>query len=130
MKWCFLGRERERNGRWKNKWRAKGAPHHAMARPGLARATMWCGGMVGPPGLFQVPLYPILDEKNLKTIFWNFSRNFIFEDFQKLRNDKKNTRKRIRNDRKQIQTKSIAALRYSNMQLNSRDKSEQGGRKK
>jgi hypothetical protein len=40
-----------------------GAPHHATARPGLARATMWCGGMVGPPGLFQVPLCPISDIK-------------------------------------------------------------------
>jgi hypothetical protein len=38
----------------------------------------------------------------------------------------KNTEKRIRNDGKQIQTKSTAALRYSNMQLNSEDKSEQG----
>jgi hypothetical protein len=31
------------------------------------------------------------------------------------------------NDRKQIKTKSTAALRYSNMQLNSGNKSEQGG---
>jgi hypothetical protein len=40
-----------------------GAPHHAQARLGLARTTRWCGGMVGPPGLFQVPLCPILDVK-------------------------------------------------------------------
>jgi hypothetical protein len=40
-----------------------GDPHHAMVRPGMARATRWCGGMVGPPRLFQVPLCPILDVK-------------------------------------------------------------------
>jgi hypothetical protein len=34
--------------------------------------------------------------------------------------------KRIWNDGKQTQTMSTAALRYSNMQLNSGDKSEQG----
>ena len=38
----------------------------------------------------------------------------------------KNTGKRLWNDGKQIQTKSTAALRYSNMQLNSGNKSEQG----
>jgi hypothetical protein len=55
----------------------------------LARATMWCGGMVGPPGVSQVPLCPIFEVKNLKTIFWNFLTNFIFEDFQKLTNEYK-----------------------------------------
>jgi hypothetical protein len=48
-----------------------GGPHHAQARPGLACATRWCGGVVGPPGLFQVPLCPILDVKNL-IIFFEF----------------------------------------------------------
>jgi hypothetical protein len=33
------------------------------------------------------------------------------------------------NDRKQIQTKLIAALRHSNMKLNSGNKNEQGGNK-
>jgi hypothetical protein len=42
---------------------------------------MWCGGMVGPHGVSQVPLCPIFEVKILKTIFWNFLRNFIFEDF-------------------------------------------------
>jgi hypothetical protein len=41
-----------------------GGPHHAMARPGLGHATMWCGGMVGPPSVSQVPLCPIFDIKN------------------------------------------------------------------
>jgi hypothetical protein len=45
---------------------------------------MWCGGMVGPPGVSQVPLCPIFDIKNLKRIFWNFSRNSIFEDFSEI----------------------------------------------
>jgi hypothetical protein len=40
-----------------------GAPHHATARPGPSRATMWCGGMVGHPGVSQVPLCPIFDIK-------------------------------------------------------------------
>jgi hypothetical protein len=31
-----------------------GGPHHA---------TMWCGGMVGPPGVSQVPLCPKFDIK-------------------------------------------------------------------
>jgi hypothetical protein len=58
-----------------------------MARPGLGRATMWCGGMMGPHGVSQVPLCPKFNIKILKTIFWNFSRNFIFEDFLKLTKD-------------------------------------------
>jgi hypothetical protein len=79
--------EREWNGRWKYKWRAKRAPHHATAWPGLDRATMWCGGMVGPPWGVPGASLPHFRHKNLKTIFWNFSRNFIFEDFQQLTND-------------------------------------------
>jgi hypothetical protein len=39
----------------------------------------------------------------------------------------KNSGKRRWNDRNQIQTKSTAALRYSNMKLNSGNKSEKGG---
>jgi hypothetical protein len=38
--------------------------------------------------------------------------------------------KRIWNNGKQIQTKSIAVLRHSNMQLNSGNMGEQGGSKK
>jgi hypothetical protein len=37
--------------------------------------------VVGPPEVSQVPLCPIFNIKNLKRFFWNFSRNFIFEDF-------------------------------------------------
>jgi hypothetical protein len=37
--------------------------------------------MAGPPEVSQVPLCPIFDIKFLKRFFWNFSRNFIFEDF-------------------------------------------------
>jgi hypothetical protein len=44
---------------------------------------MWCGGMVGPLGVSQVPLCPIL-QKKLKRIFWNFSRNFIFDGFSEI----------------------------------------------
>jgi hypothetical protein len=40
-----------------------GAPHHATVRPGLGRATIWCGGMVGPPRVSQVPLCPKFDMK-------------------------------------------------------------------
>jgi hypothetical protein len=58
-----------------------------MAWPGPVHATMWCGGMVGPLGVSRVPLCPKFDIKKLKRIFWNFSRNFIFEDFQKLTKD-------------------------------------------
>jgi hypothetical protein len=35
-------------------------PHHATAR---GHATMWCGGMVVPPEVSQVPLCPIFDIK-------------------------------------------------------------------
>jgi hypothetical protein len=40
--------------------------------------------MVGPPEVCQVPLCPIFDIKILKDFFWNFSRNFIFEDFSEI----------------------------------------------
>jgi hypothetical protein len=86
---------------------------------------MWCVGMVGPPGVSQVPLYPIFYVKFLKQFSGIFRETLflrIFRNSQMI----KNTGKRIWNDGKQIQTKSIAALRYSNMQLNSGDKSEQG----
>jgi hypothetical protein len=53
----------------RGKWRARGAPHHATARPSMGHATMWCGGMVGPPEVSQVPLCPIFDIKE-------FSENF------------------------------------------------------
>jgi hypothetical protein len=36
-----------------------GGPHLATALPGPGRATMGCGGMMGPPGVSQVPLCPI-----------------------------------------------------------------------
>jgi hypothetical protein len=37
--------------------------------------------MADPPEVSQVPLYPIFDIKNLERFFWNFLRNFIFDDF-------------------------------------------------
>jgi hypothetical protein len=40
-----------------------GGTHHATVWPGPGRATMWCGGMVGPPGISQVPLCPKFDVK-------------------------------------------------------------------
>jgi hypothetical protein len=58
-----------------------------MARPALARATMWCGGMVGPPRLFQVPLCPILDVKILLKISGIFQETLFSSDFHKLIND-------------------------------------------
>jgi hypothetical protein len=45
---------------------------------------MWCGGMVGPPEVSQVHLCPKFDIKILKIIFWNFLRNFMFEDFSEI----------------------------------------------
>jgi hypothetical protein len=39
----------------------RGGPHHAMARPGPGRTTVWCGGMLGPPGVSQMPLFPKFD---------------------------------------------------------------------
>jgi hypothetical protein len=55
-----------------------------MARPGLGRAPLWWGGMVGPPEASQVPLCPIFWHKNLKRFFQKKSRNFIFEDFSEI----------------------------------------------
>jgi hypothetical protein len=60
---CFF-RERESGMAGGEISGGPGAPHHCMARPALARATRWCGGMVGPTGLFRMPLCPILDVKN------------------------------------------------------------------
>jgi hypothetical protein len=68
-------REREWSGGWRGKWRARGALHHATARPDPGHATMWCGGMVGLPEVSQVPLCPIFDRK--------FKKNFL-EFFEKL----------------------------------------------
>jgi hypothetical protein len=79
-------REREWSGWWRGKWRVRG-PHIATARPGPGRATMWCGGMVGPPWGVPGASLPQIWHKNLKRIFWNSSRNFIFEDFHKLTKD-------------------------------------------
>jgi hypothetical protein len=73
-------RERERNGWWKNKWRARGP--HTMPWRDLAWPIPPCGVVA-----WWVPLVvlgaslPHFRHKNLKTFFWNFSRNFIFEDF-------------------------------------------------
>jgi hypothetical protein len=51
-----------------------------MAPPGLGRATMWCSGMVGPPGVSQVPLRPIFDEK-FKNNFLEFFKKLYFRGF-------------------------------------------------
>jgi hypothetical protein len=51
---------------------AMGAPHHATTRPGPGHATMGCGGMVGHPGVSQVPLCPKFDIKILKEFFGIF----------------------------------------------------------
>jgi len=59
---CLVGRESEVVGGGASE--GPGGPH-TMPRRGLgvARTTTWCGGMVGPPGLLQVPLCPILNIK-------------------------------------------------------------------
>jgi hypothetical protein len=61
MEWRFFERESEVAGGEVSG--GPGAPHHATARPGPGRATMWCGGTVGPPGVSEVPLCPIFDIK-------------------------------------------------------------------
>jgi hypothetical protein len=72
--------EREWSGRWKNKWRARGP--HMMPRRGQAWTAPPCGVEAWwSPVVSQVPLYRIFEVKSLKTIFWNFLRKFIFEDF-------------------------------------------------
>jgi hypothetical protein len=121
MKWCFLGRDSGvAGGRISG---GPGGPHHAMTRPSLDRATMWCGGMVGPPGVSQVPLCPIFEVKIFFKKYGIFRETLflrIFRNWQMI----KNTGKWLWTDGKQIQTKSTTALRYSNMQLNSGNKSE------
>ena len=71
-------RVREGNGRGESKWRAKGAPHLALARPGCAprHHMVWpaCGSPWAAPGA-SLPLFM---RKNFLDIFWKFSRNFIF----------------------------------------------------
>jgi hypothetical protein len=54
-----------------------------MAHPSLDRATMWCGGMVGPPEVSQVPLYPIFDVKILKKNL-EFFEKLYFRGFSEI----------------------------------------------
>jgi hypothetical protein len=85
MEWCFF-REREWNGRWRNKWRARGAtPCHGAAWPGLHHHVVWWHG--GSPWVVPSASLPHFRLKKLINIFWNFLRNFVFEDFQKLTNN-------------------------------------------
>jgi hypothetical protein len=60
-------------------------PCHGAARLGPCHHVVWWHG--GSPRGVPGASLPHFRRKNLKTIFWNFSRNFIFEDFQKLTND-------------------------------------------
>jgi hypothetical protein len=48
---------------------------------------MWCGGMVGPPGVSQVPLCPIFDIKNEKEFSGIFLETLFLRTFQKLTRD-------------------------------------------
>jgi hypothetical protein len=76
-----------------------------------------------------MPLCPISDVKILKQfsgIFRETLFSWIFRNQQMI----KSMGKQIWNNGKQIQTKSTAVLRYSNMQLNSGNMGEQGGSKK
>jgi hypothetical protein len=50
----------------------------AWAAPPCGEVAWW------DPGVSQVPLCPIFCHKNLKRIFQNFLRNFIFEDFSEI----------------------------------------------
>jgi hypothetical protein len=54
-----------------------------MARPGLGHATMWCGGMVAPPGVSQMPLCPNFDVK-FKNNFLEFFEKIYFRGFSKI----------------------------------------------
>jgi hypothetical protein len=125
--WCgdILG-ERVKWG-WRGKWRAKGGPspcHGAAKTWPRHHVVRWHGG--SPWGVPGASL-PNFWHKNLKRIFQNFSRNFYFRGFFSNWLEIKNSGKRIWNDRKWIQTKSIAALIYFIMRINSGNKSEQGG---
>jgi hypothetical protein len=44
---------------------------------------MWCGGMVGPPGVSQVPLYPKLTKK-IKKNFLEFFEKIYFRGFSEI----------------------------------------------
>jgi hypothetical protein len=76
-------RVREWSGGWRGKWRARGP--HTMPRRGLALAAPPCGVVawwvpLGCPRCLSAPFL----HKILKRTFWNFLRNFIFEDFSKI----------------------------------------------
>jgi hypothetical protein len=60
-------------------------PCHGAACPGLRHQVVWWHG--GSPWVVPGASLPHFRRKNLIKIFWNFSRNFIFGDFQKLIND-------------------------------------------
>jgi hypothetical protein len=62
-----------------------GGPHHAMVRPGLHHHVVWWHG--GSPWVVPSASLPHFRLKKLINIFWNFLRNFVFEDFQKLTNN-------------------------------------------
>jgi hypothetical protein len=59
-----------------------GGPHHATVWPGPSRATMWCGGMVGPSGVSQVPLCHKFDIKNLKEFSGIFRETLFLRIFR------------------------------------------------
>jgi hypothetical protein len=59
-------------------------PCHGAARLGPRHHVVWWHG--GSPWVIPGATMPHFRCKNLKTIFENFSRNFIFEDFHKLTN--------------------------------------------
>jgi hypothetical protein len=80
-------RERERSEDEEISERPRAPPHHAMARPGLGRAPLWWGGMVGPPEVSQVPLCPIFGRNFFKKISRIFRETLFLRIFQKLTRD-------------------------------------------
>ena len=74
-------REREGNGRGGSKWRARGAHTCPWRGQGASRATTWCGRLVGPPGLPQVPLCPFSCVKNFYTFSGIFRETLFLGNF-------------------------------------------------
>jgi hypothetical protein len=60
-------------------------PCHGAAWPGPRYHVVWWHG--GSPWVVPGASLPHFRRKIIINVFWNFSRNFIIENFQKLTND-------------------------------------------
>jgi hypothetical protein len=84
MKWCFFGRESGVEGGGISGGPGGPTPCHGVARHGPRHHVVcWHGGS---PWVVPGASLPQFKCKNLIKVFWNLSRKFIFEDFQKLIN--------------------------------------------